>query len=133
MRVEVVDHISPAQGFTICIGKLIEREMHFEFFPWRQDIQLPRGLCLKFCGKSKYDIARNARLLEVSPYHISSGCDFTHGCQMAIAGFLDRMCLALRASGLWLRYATLQNLILSFPWIAPGWRAWGRNFAIWQH
>ena len=29
------------------------------------------------------------------------------GCQMAIARFLDRMCLALRASGLWLRYATL--------------------------
>ena len=29
--------------------------------------------------------------------------------------------------GLWLRYATLQNLIPSFPWIAPGWRAWGRN------
>ena len=41
------------------------------------------------------------------------------GCQMAIARFLDRMCLALRASGLWLRYATLQNLIPSFPWIAP--------------
>ena len=38
---------------------------------------------------------------------------------MAIARFLDRMCLALRASGLWLRYATLQNLIPSFPWIAP--------------
>ena len=32
-----------------------------------------------------------------------------HGCQMAIAGFLDPMCLAHRASGLWLRYATLQN------------------------
>ena len=29
------------------------------------------------------------------------------------------MCLALRASGLWLRYATLQNLIPSFPWIVP--------------
>ena len=29
------------------------------------------------------------------------------------------MCLALRASGLWLRYAVLQNLIPSFPWIAP--------------
>ena len=29
------------------------------------------------------------------------------------------MCLALRASGLWLRYATLQNLIPSFPWITP--------------
>ncbi len=43
----------------------------------------------------------------------------TQGCQMAIARFLDRMCLALRASGLWLRYATLQNLIPSFPWIAP--------------
>ena len=42
-----------------------------------------------------------------------------HGCQMAIAGFLDRMCLALRASGLWFRYAALQNLIPSFPWIAP--------------
>ena len=38
---------------------------------------------------------------------------------MAIARFLDRMCLALRASGLWLRYATLQNLIPSFPWIVP--------------
>ena len=33
-----------------------------------------------------------------------------HVCQMAVARFLDRMCLALRASGLWLRYATLQNL-----------------------
>ena len=43
----------------------------------------------------------------------------SHGCQMAIAGFLERMCLALRASGLWLRYAALQNLIPSFPWIAP--------------
>ena len=49
-----------------------------------------------------------------------------HGCQMAIARFLDCMCLALRASGLWLRYATLQNWIPSFPWIAPGWRAWGQ-------
>ena len=31
--------------------------------------------------------------------------------------------------------ARWQNLIPSFPWIAPGWRAWGRNpnFAIWQH
>ena len=38
---------------------------------------------------------------------------------MAIARFLDCMCLALRASGLWLRSATLQNLIPSFPWIAP--------------
>ena len=42
-----------------------------------------------------------------------------HGCQMAIAGLLDRMCLALWASGLWLRYAALQILIPSFPWIAP--------------
>ena len=42
-----------------------------------------------------------------------------HGCQMAIAGLLDRMCLALWASGLWLHYAALQNLIPSFPWIAP--------------
>ena len=31
------------------------------------------------------------------------------------------MCLALRASELWLHYAAMQNLILSFPWIAPGW------------
>ena len=42
-----------------------------------------------------------------------------HGCQMAIVRFLDRMCLALLASGLWFHYATLQNLIPSFPWIAP--------------
>ena len=38
---------------------------------------------------------------------------------MAIARFLDRMCLAFRASGRWLDYATLQNLIPSIPWIAP--------------
>ena len=31
-----------------------------------------------------------------------------HGCQMARAGFLDQVCLALQASGLWIRYATLQ-------------------------
>ena len=42
-----------------------------------------------------------------------------HGCQMAIARFLDCMRLALRASGLWLCYAMLHNLIPSFPWIAP--------------
>ena len=53
-------------------------------------------------------------------------------CQIAMARFLDRICLAPWASGLWLRYATLQNLIPSFPWIAPGWRARGANFAIWQ-
>ena len=41
------------------------------------------------------------------------------------------MCLTLSASGLWVRYATLQNLIPSFPCIAPGWRK-GSNFAIWQ-
>ena len=34
---------------------------------------------------------------------------------MVIAGFLDPMCLALPASGLWLRYATLQNP----PWRNP--------------
>ena len=45
-----------------------------------------------------------------------------HGCQMAIAGFLDHMCLALRASGLWLRFATLQ---LFDPFLS--------NFVIWQH
>ena len=38
---------------------------------------------------------------------------------MAISRFLDLVCLAFQASGLWLRYAALQNLIPSFPWIAP--------------
>ena len=42
-----------------------------------------------------------------------------HGCQMTISRFLDCMCLPPWASGLWLRYATLQNLIPTFPWIAP--------------
>ena len=63
----------------------------------------------------------------LSEHEHERGGGVMHGCQMAIAGFLDRMCLALQASGPWLRYATLQNLIPSFPWIAPGWRAWGRN------
>ena len=26
-----------------------------------------------------------------------------------------------------LKVARWQNLIPSFPWIAPGWRVWGRN------
>ena len=46
----------------------------------------------------------------------SSRVGSRHGCQMAIARFLERMCLALRASGLWLRYAALQNFpFLSLP------------------
>ena len=58
---------------------------------------------------------------------------------MAVATYLDRMCLALRAPGLWLRYAALQNFIPSFPWIAPppstlaqSKERKGSNFAIWQ-
>ena len=47
--------------------------------------------------------------------HFGRSC---HGCQMAIARILDHMYLALWASGLWLHYATLQNLISFFPWIA---------------
>ena len=40
-----------------------------------------------------------------------------HGCQMALAGFLNRMCLALGFPDY--GYAALQHLIPSFPWIAP--------------
>ena len=42
----------------------------------------------------------------------------SHGCQMALDLCFRSYCLALRASGLWLRFAALQNLIPSFPWIA---------------
>ena len=42
-----------------------------------------------------------------------------HGCQMAIARFLESYVFGPSVSGLWLRYATLQNLIPSFPWLAP--------------
>ena len=38
----------------------------------------------------------------------------------------------LRKGDLIAKIARWQNLIPSFPWIAPGWRAWGSNFAIWQ-
>ena len=71
------------------------------------------------------DEGSRGRSVRIALARIDSGgeCDGEHGCQMAIAGFLDRMCLALRASRLWLRYAALQNLIPSFPLIAPGWRA----------
>ena len=41
------------------------------------------------------------------------------GCQMAITWFLYWMYLAFGLEGLRLRYATLQNLIPSFPWIVP--------------
>ena len=62
---------------------------------------------------------QQSRLHLVPGMASDSEAEWRHGCQMAIARFLDRMCLALRASGLWLRYAALQNLIPSFPWIAP--------------
>ena len=49
------------------------------------------------------------------------------------------MRLALGLDGIWLRYATLQTFIPSFPWIALGWRVGaqskerkGSNFAICQ-
>ena len=45
--------------------------------------------------------------------------EWRHGYQLGIAKFLDSWLLALWASGLCLRYATLHNLISSFPWIAP--------------
>ena len=45
--------------------------------------------------------------------------DSEKGCQMAIVRFLDGMCLSLLPSVLWLCYSALQNLIPSFPWIAP--------------
>ena len=48
------------------------------------------------------------------PHH-----DQEHCCQMAIARLLDRTCLTLRTSGLWLCYVALQNVIPSFPRIAP--------------
>ena len=51
--------------------------------------------------------------------HLQQDSCINHGCRMAIARSLDPMCLALRASGLRLRYATLQKLIPAFPWIAP--------------
>ena len=47
-------------------------------------------------------------MLSDDPHSPSEWCEFEglcHGCQMAIAIFLDRMCLALRASELWLRCA----------------------------
>ena len=46
-----------------------------------------------------------------------------HGCQMAIAKFLDCRLWPFGIEGLWLRNATLQHMIPSFPWIVPGSRA----------
>ena len=57
---------------------------------------------------------------------LAGWCPFRHGCQMAIAS----ICLALRASGLWLRYATLQNLIRFLSLDCARVEGVG---AIWQH
>ena len=62
-------------------------------------------------------------------------CVPLHGCQMAIAKFLDCICLALRA---WrtmapLRYAAKFDLFLSLDCAGvEGMRAHGSNLAIWQ-
>ena len=70
--------------------------------------------------------------------HLSLSVSLDHGCHMAIAGFLDRMCLALRASGLWLRYAAKFDPFLSLDCaptpstLAQSKERKGSNFAIWQ-
>ena len=86
----------------------------------------PLGIARTNIAPRSYFRIRDAPVTfdELIPYHSIDVIKFarsgeSHGCQMAIARFLDRMCLALRSSGLWLCYATLQNLIPSFPWIAP--------------
>ena len=94
--------------------------------------------------KAKSWIASSSRLLctqiESYPYNVVAFACIHHGCQMAIARFSNCTCLALRASRLWLRYATLQNLIpfLSLDWaptpsiLAQSKERKGSNFAIWQ-
>ena len=64
--------------------------------------------------------------------------DVYHGCQIALARFLDCMCLALWASGLWLRYAAKFDPFLSLDCaptpstLAQSKERKGSNFAIWQ-
>ena len=55
-----------------------------------------------------------------------------HGCQMAIAIFLDHLGLVFQASGLWLHYATLQNRAPTPCTLAQSKERKGSNFAIWQ-
>ena len=105
----------------------VARKVHLdERSPFIEFGSLYPAIASENATKEELDMLKAAPLFMTDPLtHTMSMEDPRHGCQMAIAGFLDRMCLALRASGLWLRYAALQNLIPSFPWIAPGWRAWG--------
>ena len=58
---------------------------------------------------------------------------------MVIARFLDRVCLALWASGLWVPYAAKFDPLLSLDCaptpstLAQSKERKGSNFAIWQH
>ena len=86
--------------------------------------QRRREICTRIFGKNtegdKSKCRHAAAVLTAQPATQRSHSvqkSIHHGCQMAIARFLDRMCLALRASGLWLRYAMLQNRISSFPFL----------------
>ena len=54
--------------------------------------------------------------LAMNPSNHSGSGRSAQGCQMAIARVLDRMCFALQASGLWLRYATLQIFAILQHW-----------------
>ena len=54
-------------------------------------------------------------LLKSMEKSMNCSIEYYQGCQMAIARFLDRMCFALRAFGLWLRYTTLQNFAIWQP------------------
>ena len=56
---------------------------------------------VKAIGQTSHPFGRSVALLDGRESLWKSA--WHHGGQMAIAEFLDRMCLALRASGLWLR------------------------------
>ena len=74
---------------------------------YNDKITLPRSVCSKFL---------DAMDLAYQPYPCT--CRETW-LPDGYSQILRLYVLALRASGLWLRYATLQNLIPSYPWIAP--------------
>ena len=86
----------------------------------RDDVLRPPGACLvvpAILGVNLVASVDSSR----EPIPVTKWDLLENGCQMAIARLLDCMHLALRASGLWLRYATLQilpsgNLDSSHKW-----------------
>ena len=84
----------------------------------------------KWLRETRYEQDSHNHLLRYTGLRYKVGSklpyDFIHAVGRGVV-FLQSPCRGPKFERPFHMVARWQNLIISFPWIAPGWRAWGRN------